>query len=78
MEYSKDKHANNEDLISKAFLNTHENINAIEMTLETSHLPISLLKTFAVLRLIYGREVLCEMRFACVCVNVRMRSECIT
>ena len=32
-------------------------------------------KAFAKLRLIQGRVEMCEMRFACACVNVRMRSE---
>jgi hypothetical protein len=32
-------------------------------------------KTSAELRLIQGRVVMCEMRFACACVNVRMRSD---
>jgi hypothetical protein len=51
------------------------NIYDISMTLETSQLPIPWLKSVALLRLIQCRVVMCEMRFACACVNVRMRSD---
>jgi hypothetical protein len=50
----------------------------MSVTLETSQLPISWLKTKAALRFIQCRVQMCEMRFACACVNVRMRSEYIT
>ena len=55
-----------------------KNILFMLMTLETSQLPISWLKSIAELRWIQGRVEMCEMRFTCVCVNVRMRSEYIT
>jgi hypothetical protein len=54
------------------------NMYLMSVTLETSQLPISWLKSKASLRLIQGRVEMCEMRFACACVNVRMRSEYIT
>ena len=38
------KHANHEDLIYKAFLNTHANIPDMSVTLETFHSEISTLK----------------------------------
>ena len=47
-------------------------------TLQTFQPLTSLMKSYALLRLIQCRVKMCEMSFACACVNVRMRSKYIT